>query len=225
MASIRKYALTKKDLIDNGYFVEGEKVFKNCYSKKHGHSVRLLKNHVVTKKRKYGGCKSYLYVPVMIERLKDVKKRIYIGLHTVIYAWYKGEVQLGYDIDHLDNNPFNNNIDNLELVTHAENMRRRKLNINHWYYIKGYDKESWAKRQQELTIERNNKKLRKELRESKKQADELRKQLRTQYKDIKNNLELQIKEAKNSGDKKLWHELVKKRMSRKEYINKCMEEC
>ena len=148
-----------------------------------------------------------------------------MGLHTVIYAWYKGEVQLGYDIDHLDNNPFNNNIDNLELVTHKENMRRKKLNVNHWFYIKGYDRGSWEKRKQELTIERNNRRLRKELRESKKQEIELRKKLRTQYKDIRDNLELQIKEAKNSGDKKLWHELVQKRMSLKEYINKCMEEC
>ena len=34
MNSTRRYALTKQDLIDNGYFVEGEKVFKNYYSKK-----------------------------------------------------------------------------------------------------------------------------------------------------------------------------------------------
>ena len=31
--AIRKYALTKQDLIDNGYFVEGEKVFKQSNSK------------------------------------------------------------------------------------------------------------------------------------------------------------------------------------------------
>ena len=118
MSSIRKYSLTKEDLVRNGYFVEGDKVFKQ----------RLF------------------------------------GLHNVIYAWYKGELPLGYDVDHIDNNPFNNNIDNLELVTHEENLKRRRIKgPNQWYYIKGYDDESWAKRQQELNNERNKRKIRKEL--------------------------------------------------------------
>ena len=222
----RKYELTKQDLIDNGYFVEGDKVFRKCNSNRWGHGVKEIKQNVVTKKLKYGIDKSYLYVFMTIKRLNGGHKRVNIRLHTVIYAWYKGEVPLGYDIDHIDNNPFNNNIDNLELVTHEENIKRcQNKGTNHWYYIKGYDRESWLKRKQELKDIKNNRILRKELRESKKQEIELRKKLKTQYKDIKNNLEFQIKEAKKSGDLKLWHELVHKRMSLKEYINKCMEEC
>ena len=225
----RKYELTKKDLIDNGYFVEGEKLFKQCNSRRWGHGIKEIKPHIVTNKLKYGVDKSYCYVFLRIKRFSE-NKEVNITLHNVIYAWYKGEVPIGYDVDHIDNNPLNNNIDNLQLLTHRENvMRCQNIGVNQWYYIKGYDKESWEKRRQELKDEENNRKLRKELRESKKQEIELRKQIRkkirAQYKDTKNNLELQIKEAKKSGDLKLWHELVHKRMSLKEYINKYMEEC
>ena len=61
MASLRKYALTKKDLIDNGYFVEGEKVFKNCTSNR-CRGIREIKQRVFTKKSKRGPSKSYIYV-------------------------------------------------------------------------------------------------------------------------------------------------------------------
>lgn len=223
--AIRKYALTKQDLIDNGYFVEGEKVFKQ-----RSNGVREIKQHTIINKHKYGEEKNYIYVSLRIERLSRGHRQTPIGLHNVIYAWYKGEVPLGYEVDHLDGDSFNNKIDNLELVTHEENLKRRKIKgVNQWYYIKEYDEKSWSKRQQELIDKVNNRKIRKKLIEDKKKEVELRKQirkqLRIQYKDIRDNLELQIKEAKNSGDKKLWHELVNKRMSLKEYINNYMEEC
>ena len=71
---------------------------------------------------------------------------------------------MGYDVDHIDNNSLNNNINNLQLLTHAENVRKSpNRSINQWYYIKGHDRESWEKRQQELNNERNKRKLRKEL--------------------------------------------------------------
>ena len=229
MASLRKYILTKQDLIDNGYYIEGEKVFKQCNSRRWGHGVIEIKPQIITGKHKYGVNRDYVYVSLNIERLNRGRKQKPVGLHNVIYAWYKGEVPLGYDVDHIDNNPFNNNIDNLQLLTHEENLQKRSIKgANQWYYINGYDEESWAKRQQELIDKVNNRKLRKKLMEDKKKDAELRKQirkqLRIQYKDIRDNLEFQIIEARNSGDKKLWHELVHKRMSLKEYINKCMEE-
>ena len=124
---IRKYSLTKKDLVDNGYFVEGEKVFKQCNSKRWGHGVREIKQQIITGKHKYGIDKGYVYVSLRIERLINGKKQIPIGLHNVIYAWYKGEVPLGYEVDHIDNDPFNNNIDNLQLLTRKENLQKRPI--------------------------------------------------------------------------------------------------
>ena len=210
MSSTRRYALTKKDLIDNGYFVEGDKVFKNRYSKKRGHNIREVKQRVVINKKKYGINKSYYYLILRIKRINENKK-LHIMLHTVIYAWYKGEVPLGYDIDHVDNNSFNNNINNLELVTHEENIRRSpNRGNNQWYYIKGYDKESWAKRQQELNDIRNNVRLRKELKP----------QYELYIKILKND----IKKAKDSRDFKKWHELISKKITFGEFVNKYKED-
>ena len=211
MSSTRRYSLTKQDLIDNGYFVEGEKVYKQYNSKRWGYGVREKKQHIVTKKHEYGHDKSYPYICMYIKRIDDGHKKLHVRLHNVIYAWYKGEVPLGYEVDHVDGNSFNNNIDNLELVTREENIRRRSIKgVNHWYYIKGYDNESWSKRQQELSDERNNRKL--------------RKQLRPQYDLYIKILKNDIKKAKDARDFKTWHELIDKKITFTEYVNKYKED-
>ena len=210
MASLRKYSLTKKDLIDNGYFVEGEKVFKHRNSKRSGHNIKEIKQQTIINKNKYGNGKSYIFVPLHIKRLNKENRQLTICLHTVIYAWYKGEVPLGYDIDHIDNNSLNNNIDNLQLLTHEENLKKRLFKgPNQWYYIKGYNEESWAKRKQELKDERNNRRLRKEL--------------KPQYDLYVKILEDDIKKAKDARDFKTWHELIGKRIKFGEFVNKYKE--
>lgn len=209
MASIRKYELTKQDLIDNGYFVEGEKVFKQCNSRRWGHGVREIKQHVITNKNKYGVGKSYIFVPLKIEKYYDGKRQLTILLHNVIYAWYKGEVPLGYDVDHIDNNPFNNNIDNLELVTHEENLKRRSIKgVNQWYYIKGYDEESWLKRKQEL--------------KDKEEEAKLRKELKPQYDLYLKNLKNEINKA-YAEDKKTWHKLLDEKITFGEFVRRYKE--
>ena len=210
MGSTRKYSLTKKDLIDNGYFVEGEKLFRNHYSKKRGHKIKEIKSHMITTRSKYGVDTRYITVPLHIKRLNNGHTHLTATLHNVIYAWYKGEVPLGYDVDHIDNNTLNNNIDNLQLLTHEENLKKRKIKgINHWYYIKGHDRESWAKRQQELNNKRNNRKLRKEL--------------KPQYELYIKILKDDIKKAKDARDFKTWHELISKRIKFNEFVNKYKE--
>ena len=206
----RKYSLTKQDLIDNGYFVEGEKVFKQSNSKRWGYGVREIKQQVVTHKCKYGLDRSYCYLLLGIKRFNEHKK-IHFRLHTVIYAWYKGEVPLGYDIDHIDNNSLNNNINNLQLLTHKENMSKIPIKgVNQWYYINEYNEESWSKRQQELNDGNDNKKLRKEL--------------KPQYDLYIEILKNDIKKAKDSRDFKKWHELIAKKIKFGEFVNKYKED-
>lgn len=48
-----------------------------------------------------------------------------MGYHSFLYAWYKGEVPAGYDVDHIDDNTLNNDLSNLQLLTHAENIKKR----------------------------------------------------------------------------------------------------
>lgn len=198
--AIRKYALTKQDLIDNGYYVEGDKVFRNTSK-----GVKEIRQQTIVGKHKYGKDKNYICVGLIIKRINGDKIQRLFGLHNVIYAWYKGELPLGYDVDHIDNNPLNNNIDNLELVTHEENLKRRRIKgPNQWYYINGYDEESWAKRQQELEDIKNNRKLRKEL--------------KPQYDLYIKIRKAEIKKAYDEDDYNTWHALISKRITFGEFV-------
>ena len=203
--AIRKYSLTKQDLIDNGYFVEGEKVFKQ-----RSKGVKEVKQYIIINKHKYGKKKNYVYVSLKIERLNKDNKQTHVGLHNVIYAWYKGEVPIGYEVDHIDGDSLNNNIDNLELVTHKENLKRRSIKgVNHWFYSKGYTEESWAKRQQELKDIRDNR--------------ELRKELKPKYDLYMKILKADIKKAWDEDDINTLYVLSPKRITFKEFIKRYKE--
>lgn len=58
-------------------------------------------------------------------------------VHRMVWEAFKGEIPKGYDIDHLDGNPKNNSLENLEMVTHQENIKRRKMDysytVNNFY--------------------------------------------------------------------------------------------
>ena len=204
MSSIRKYSLTKEDLVRNGYFVEGDKVFKQS-----SNGVREIKQQIIVSKHKYGLEKLYIYLTLFIDTINDGKQRLF-GLHNVIYAWYKGELPLGYDVDHIDNNPLNNNIDNLQLLTHEENLKKRSIKgANQWYYIKGYNDELWAKRQQEL--------------KDKKEEAKLRKELKSKYDLYMKILKTDINRAWDEDDYYTLGVLLNKRITFKEFVNKYKE--
>lgn len=45
-------------------------------------------------------------------------------IHRIVTDTFIGSVPKGYDVDHIDGDKSNNAVTNLEIVTHAENMRR-----------------------------------------------------------------------------------------------------
>lgn len=49
----------------------------------------------------------------------------YISLSRVLYAYFIDEIPEGKQVDHIDNNPLNNSLDNLQLLTPSENMLKR----------------------------------------------------------------------------------------------------
>ena len=52
------------------------------------------------------------------------------------YAYKYGEVGEKYDVDHIDNNKFNNRLENLQLLTRKENLGKRMLmNSDEWSEI------------------------------------------------------------------------------------------
>ena len=49
---------------------------------------------------------------------------IIIPVHVINYVWNKGPRELGLVVDHIDNNPLNNHIDNLQLISQRENVTK-----------------------------------------------------------------------------------------------------
>jgi hypothetical protein len=47
--------------------------------------------------------------------------------HIVIWRLHNGDIPFGYCIDHIDGNGLNNDINNLRLVSHKENMQNTKI--------------------------------------------------------------------------------------------------
>ena len=45
-------------------------------------------------------------------------------IHRLVWETFKGEIPNGYEIDHMDANTFNNNIENLQLLTRRENNHK-----------------------------------------------------------------------------------------------------
>lgn len=57
-------------------------------------------------------------------------KRPCVQLHRDIYEYYYGLIPQGYVIHHIDNNPSNNNIENLQLMLWGEHARQIMINSN-----------------------------------------------------------------------------------------------
>lgn len=100
-------------------------------------------------RHKYGKTLVYEYVSLYNY---ETKKMAIMGYHSFLYAWYKGEVPAGYDVDHIDNNTLNNDIDNLQLLTHEENIKKRGGGKNQYTAAREnglpkpvYDRKTWSK--------------------------------------------------------------------------------
>ena len=81
---------------------------------------------------KYSADKKYAYFNGY-KFTKDNKTNYYLSstingkryrLHRYIWEWYNGTIPKGYDIHHKDHNKFNNEIDNLELLSKANHLKR-----------------------------------------------------------------------------------------------------
>jgi len=56
----------------------------------------------------------------------ELNGRLY-QMHRLIWLWHGRELVDGLVIDHIDNNPSNNRIENLQQILHADNLRRREF--------------------------------------------------------------------------------------------------
>ena len=128
--------LTRQELIDVGItavvYLEQSKeweIHRYWYNKRSKKKVQsLIKVTMACGKHKYRPDKYYPKVSF------SVKKKIYnIPLSRLVYVWFIGDIPNGYQVDHIDNNSFNNMPDNLQILTIEENLAKRfEDNPNAW---------------------------------------------------------------------------------------------
>lgn len=110
---------------------------------------------ITTKVCPYGGVKHYLVISLPNKNQKKDTTAKYKSRKTgkvrkfkswtyasrtlpvarIVLAWYNGIIV--QDADHIDNNPFNNNLNNLQELSRKENLAKRLLShseINHNYH-------------------------------------------------------------------------------------------
>lgn len=141
--------LTKQDLEDMGIvnvtFIpeNNEWIIERDWFRNNSKTIKdhaVLKVSTIVKEHKYGQTKIYPKVQF------NCKGKTYaIPLSRFAYAWFIGDIPDGYVIDHIDNDPFNNSIDNLQMLTIEENLAKRYKDnpnaaYNQWSYMDDFDR-------------------------------------------------------------------------------------
>ena len=128
-------ALTKQQLIELGVtdVTKDGKVFKNgveckivILKNKYKHSTNVYQNAVVqfvdkSKKIPFvtkDGYNSYTY------------GALNISVARIMFVWFVRDIEYGEQIDHIDNNPLNNTLDNLQVLTQEENLKKKGISRN-----------------------------------------------------------------------------------------------
>ena len=91
--------------------------------------LKELKPFVLVKNHKYG--KSTIYEYIAFYNYKTHKMAL-MSYQSFLYAWFIGDVPVGYDVDHIDGNTLNNDISNLQLLTRKDNLAKRSIQGNQY---------------------------------------------------------------------------------------------
>lgn len=85
-----------------------------------------VKVRTITTKHPYGKDRSYHAIWLYDKELykKNGSGMRMLLLSRVMYAWYNDVCPENLDVDHIDNNPLNDTLDNLRLLSREENLKR-----------------------------------------------------------------------------------------------------
>lgn len=120
--------LSKDDLLNYGFIsVEYDEtneewiILRNWYN--YNTKQKTIKRISITDavcKHKYTKDKVYKKITFCYKG-----KGISIPLSRFLYAWFNDLVPAGMDVEHIENDPNNNSLDNLRLCTRTENLAKR----------------------------------------------------------------------------------------------------
>lgn len=65
-------------------------------------------------------------------KLRKNGNRYTVYIHRLMWQTFIGDIPDGYEINHIDHNKKNNKLENLELVTHSENLHKAFLQYGYF---------------------------------------------------------------------------------------------
>ena len=155
MSNTRKNFITKQDLIDNKVRVEvidDKVVIYQDYIQTSKKDYSCLwsterTQHISVDKHSYGDD----YVKVLAH-IKIEGKMITLPVSNIVWIYYNDIIPAGYEVDHIDENTLDNRIENLQLLTPKENIRKRKFSgANQYINSKNCDNlEDFIMKKQEI---------------------------------------------------------------------------
>lgn len=103
-------ARTKEDLLEAGVISVSEDG-KEIFYKPSKHL------DVVKKASQYLSKKNYYHVRIGNHQMDT---------HRLVYIWFKGEIPAKHCVDHINDDKQNNNINNLQILTWSENVKKNR---------------------------------------------------------------------------------------------------
>ena len=88
-------------------------------------STGLIKNKVGVTLNNHQDTRGY-----QIAFLYKEGKRFCLKVHRLVYQAFKGDLKKGYVIDHINNNPLDNRVENLQQITQRQNANKNPSSLN-----------------------------------------------------------------------------------------------
>jgi hypothetical protein len=115
----KKSSFVNKHLKELPEDIDGQHpVFKNYKADRDGNLYNIIRDKTIKGSIIASG---YQIITVQYDGKSVIKQA-----HVFVYECFKGVVQDGYEIDHIDNNKLNNRLDNLQALTVAEHHKKTR---------------------------------------------------------------------------------------------------
>lgn len=133
---MNKYVSLTRDLIEeSGYKVEFDQDgTPHVISYKKKEPVEMRFSTRMGKQKYSTNNRVYLYVQLSLKGRRDQA----YALSRVVWAWCHGECPVDMTVDHIDNNhstQYDNRLENLQLLSHADNLAKRYSPRNQWSFM------------------------------------------------------------------------------------------
>ena len=130
----KKFYLSKQFLIDNQITkVLWEQDIPYAIVRQVKGEERTYHAHFRTCKHKYGKTMRYAYISF---NNKGTLYQIPVADLSYLLANDIDCIPEGYEVDHINNDPLANQYWNLQLLTHADNIKKRGKAKNQWTYLR-----------------------------------------------------------------------------------------